>query len=84
MSHAFKFVICLPKGEADFSAMAIEVTFDEDISSLAVAVEIQDDFLAEGTEAFTIRLSLPLGPNAERIITGLNHSTVFIEDNDGI
>jgi hypothetical protein len=27
---------------------------------------------------------LPSGPNAERISTGLNQSTVFIEDNDGI
>ncbi len=60
------------------------MTFDGDNSTLPIAIEIQDDFLAEGMEAFSIRLGLPSGPNANRISTGLNQSTVFIEDNDGI
>ena len=60
------------------------MTFEGDNSTLPVAVEIQDDFLAEGTETFSIRLGLPWGPNADRILTGLNQSMVFIEDNDGI
>ena len=70
--------------DADFNATAIEVTFDGDNSTLPVSVEILDDFLAEGTEAFSIRLGLPSGPNAGRIMTGLNQSVVIIEDNDGI
>ena len=73
-----------PTGDSDFNAMAVEVTFDGSGSTLPVPIQIQDDFVAEGTEAFSIRLGLPLGPNADRIRTGLNQSTVFIEDDDGI
>ena len=71
-------------GDDDFNATTVEVTFDGANSTLSVDIEIQDDFLAEGTEAFSIRLGLPSGPNADRISTGLNQSVVFIEDNDGI
>ena len=71
-------------GDADFNATAVEVIFNGDNSTLPVAVEIQDDFLAEGTEAFSIRLGFPSGPNADRILTSLNQSIIFIEDNDGI
>lgn len=71
-------------GNDDFNAKAIEATFIGDNFTLPVAIEIGDDALAEGTEAFSIRLGVPSGSNADRIMTGLNQSTVFIEDNDGI
>ena len=80
--HVIYFLAFL-QGEADFSTVAIEVTFDGGNSTLPVAIEIEDDLLAEGMEAFTVRLGLPLGRSANRILTGLNQSTVFIEDDDG-
>lgn len=70
-------------GDDDFNGTKIEVTFAPGVSNLSVPVEIVNDFLAEGTEAFVVNLDLLAGPRANRIMTGLNQSTVFIEDDDG-
>ena len=73
-------------GEADFNATVREVTFNADNFHLpqAVAMEIIDDFIAEGMEAFTVSLGLSSNQvRADRVGIGLNQSTVFIEDNDG-
>lgn len=60
------------------------MTFDANTSiRIPVTLEVVDDFLAEGTEVFTIKLGSDSGPEASRVMTGLNQSTVFIEDNDG-
>ena len=55
---------------------------DVNTTVVSVTLEIVDDFLAEGTEAFTVKLGLPSGPEASRVMIGLNQSTVFIEDDD--
>ena len=60
------------------------MTFDANTSiTIPVTLEVVDDFISEGTEVFTVKLGSPSGPEASRVIIGLNQSTVFIEDNDG-
>ena len=61
----------------------MEVTYSAGTTVVPLTIGIIDDFVAEGTEAFNVTLGLPSGLNANRVLAGLDRSTVFITDNDG-
>ena len=50
---------------------------------MPLAIDIIDDFVAEGTEAFVITLGLPAGPKANSVLIDLDQSTIIIADDDG-
>ena len=50
---------------------------------MPLAIDIIDDFVAEGTEAFFIILGLPAGPKANSVLIDLDQSTIIIADDDG-
>ena len=81
--YCYLLSLSLAEGQ-DFTLSRTEVTFDQganDDNSITVFIDVQDDFLVEGTETFTLSGGIGSPAASGSTFVG-SDATVSIADND--